>query len=145
MELGDVEAMARSLMRTHGLTSWGFRFDRAKRRAGKTDFSGRYISLSAPLMALYDDDAVRDVILHEIAHARVGSGHGHDATWKAEARRIGATARASITDGPHVPAPYVGTCPRGHRVERFRLPRRPVSCGKCSRTFNPANILTWTN
>ena len=143
MELAEAQRLARRLMDAHGLTRWDLTFDRAKRRAGKTDFTARSISLSAPLVSMYDDDAVRDVVLHEIAHARVGYGHGHDATWKAEAQRIGATPRASITNGPRLPAPYIGTCPHGHRVERFRRPTKPVSCAKCSPTFRPEYMLTW--
>lgn len=134
---------ARHLMDRHGLAAWTLSFDRAKKRAGITNFSHNAISLSAPLMAIYTPDQVRDVILHEIAHARVGAGHAHDAVWKAEARRLGAHPRASISDGPHVPAPYVGICPRGHRIERFRRPTRPFSCARCSRTFDPRFLFTW--
>ena len=35
-------------------------------------------------------DQVRDTILHEIAHALVGPGHGHDAVWKRKCREVGA-------------------------------------------------------
>ena len=52
-------------------------------------------------MRLYDEAEVRETILHEIAHARVGASHGHDAVWQAEARRIGSTGRRLVD--PHAP------------------------------------------
>ncbi len=143
MELSQAQAVARTLMDRHGLQAWDLTFDRAKRRAGLTDFRSHTISLSAPFMVLYDEARVQDVILHEIAHARVGRDHGHDATWKAEARRLGTTPTACITDGPKPPAPYLGICPNGHQIERFRAPRKVMSCAKCSAKYNPAYAFKW--
>ena len=96
MDLLHVHKLARGLMDTHGLEQWGLVFDRARKRAGMTKYGDQVISLSQPLMSIYNEKQVRDVILHEIAHARVGSGHRHDEVWKKEARRLGATPRASI-------------------------------------------------
>ncbi|MCF2707044.1 SprT-like domain-containing protein [Arcanobacterium haemolyticum] len=143
MDIDQVCFLARDLMDRHGLTEWNLAFDRAKRRAGQTNFSKRTISLSAPFMRLYDESRVRDVVLHEIAHALVGPRHAHDRVWQAKARQIGARPSRRIIDGPTPPAPYVGTCPQGHTIERFRLPRRPISCATCSRTYNPAYSFTW--
>ena len=143
MDLQIVQQLARGLMDSHGLEQWDLVFDRARRRAGMTRYNHRVISLSQPLMQLYDETQVRDVVLHEIAHARVGTGHGHDATWKKEARRLGTPARASISEGPRAPAPYVGRCSNGHEVERFRLPRGARSCATCSKTFDSRYLLTW--
>ena len=64
-------------------------YDNAKRRAGICRFAEQTLGLSAPLTAVHSEDDVRDTILHEIAHALVGPAHGHDATWRAMARRIG--------------------------------------------------------
>ena len=45
------------------------------------------LSVSFVLRATWSD--IRDTLLHEIAHAIVGPGHGHDAVWQTAARRIG--------------------------------------------------------
>jgi len=37
----------------------------------------------------------------------------------------------------------VGTCPMGHIHYRYRQPKRPLACGKCSRRFDPANAIDW--
>lgn len=143
MDLQIVQQLARDLMDSHGLGQWNLTFDRARRRAGMTRYNDRVISLSRTLMQLYDEQQVRDVVLHEIAHARVGTGHGHDAAWKEEARRLGTPDRASITDGPRAPAPYVGRCPNGHQTERFRLPLGERSCAVCSKSFDRRYLLEW--
>ena len=96
MNLPDVLSLARSLMEEADVGDWDLAFDRARRRAGQTDHARRRITLSRHLMSLYDEAQVRETILHEIAHARVGPRHGHDAVWAAEATRLGATGRRLI-------------------------------------------------
>ena len=53
------------------------------------------LSVSFVLRATWSD--IRDTLLHEIAHAIVGPGHGHDALWQTAARRIGCTAKRCST------------------------------------------------
>ena len=53
------------------------------------------LSVSFVLRATWSD--VRDTILHEIAHAIVGPGHGHDAVWQTAERRIGCTPKRCST------------------------------------------------
>ncbi|QKD79020.1 SprT-like domain-containing protein [Actinomyces marmotae] len=144
MDPHDALALARELMDAHGLGDWGLALDRARRRAGQTDHARRRITLSRALMALYSPSEARETILHEIAHARVGPAHGHDAVWVAEARRLGASGRRLVApDAPSLPGRWVGICPVGHTVNRMRRPRRPMSCARCSRRFDPAHLLNW--
>lgn len=143
MEIAAVQTLARQLMAEHGVSDWALTFDHARRRAGMTDYRRRTISFSKPLMLIYPEQTVRDVILHEIAHALVGPQHAHDAQWKRVAARIGATARASLRDTPQPEAPWVGVCPRGHRTTRYRRPTRPISCAQCARRFDPRFQFTW--
>lgn len=87
------------LMTAHGVGHLQFAFDNGKRRVGCTNFvrpNGvgvwlpRRITLSRHFAELLSDDEIRDVILHEIAHARAGKLAEHGPRWKAEARAIGA-------------------------------------------------------
>lgn len=145
MEIPQVLALARTLMAEHGVGDWELTLDRARRRAGLTDHARRRISLSRALMELYDEAEVRETVLHEIAHARVGAAHGHDAVWRAEARRLGASGRRLVPrDAPQVAGRWVGTCPAGHTVSRMRRPTTPLACARCSRRFSLANLLEWT-
>ncbi|WP_371163970.1 SprT-like domain-containing protein [Buchananella felis] len=134
MDLAAVERMARTLMDQHGLTNWTFKFDRARKRAGACSSTRRTISLSRALMELFGDDAVRETILHEIAHALVGDRHGHDSVWRAKAQQIGASGATRLPAHlPSVPGQWVGRCPNGHEVHRHRRPSpRPVSCARCN-------------
>ena len=92
MNLNQVVALGNQLMKQHGLTSlgWFFELDNAKRRFGVCRFGNRTIGISRHLAALNDEAKVKDTILHEIAHALVGPGHGHDYTWKRKCIEIGA-------------------------------------------------------
>jgi predicted SprT family Zn-dependent metalloprotease len=100
-----VEQLANQLMDQHGLLrdGWGFRWSRGKqrlgcahigrardRRTGKTR-EKKSILVSRHLVELNTDAVIRDVILHEIAHALAGLEHGHDHVWRQVCLRIGAT------------------------------------------------------
>lgn len=146
MDLDAAARLARGLMAQHGLRGWSFRFDRARRRAGLCRYDRREISVSGPLTALYDEADVREVVLHEIAHALVGARHGHDRVWRATARRLGASGRRVVSeDSPEVEGDWVGVCPAGHRVTRFRRPAREQACGRCSPVFDRRHLLAWTH
>src|SRR5690606_4367091 len=82
---------------------------------------------------------------HEIAHALVGSRHGHDDVWRAKALAIGCSgSRLVAPDAPRAPAPWQGSCPRGHSYDRHRRPAPPASCARCDPGFNPDFLLRWT-
>ena len=145
VNLPDVLSLARSLMEEADVGDWDLAFDRARRRAGQTDHARHRLTLSRHLMSLYDEAQVRETILHEIAHARVGPHHGHDAVWAAEATRLGATGRRLIdAHAPRLRGRWVGRCPAGHEVDRMRRPASPVSCSRCASRFSLEHLLTWS-
>lgn len=145
MELSEVRRLGESLLAEHGLVGWSFGFDNARRRAGLCNYSARRVSVSRTLMALYSPAQVRETILHEVAHALAGAEHGHDAVWRAVARRIGSTGdRLVAEDAPRAPAPWVGRCPAGHTVDRYRRPTAPMSCRRCAPRFSAEHVLRWT-
>ncbi len=144
MELRAVEELVQAeMVRTGIAPRWQFKWDYARRRAGATRHREYTITLSRTLMALYDEELVREVILHEIAHAIAGAKHKHDSHWQATARQLGSTGRASIPSGaPQPPANWHGYCPQGHFFERYRKPRGG-SCSKCASSFDPRYLITW--
>lgn len=146
MNTEEILRRARALLDLHGLHDWELRLDHARRRAGCCYYQRQEISLSQVLLPEYSPEAVDEVILHEIAHALVGPGRGHDGQWRRTAARIGATPRARIAGQPAPTAPWVGTCPScGIRRELYRVPRRVVSCGRCSRKFDTRYLFSWTH
>jgi hypothetical protein len=100
----DAETLARQLMAKHRLTRWEFRFDRAVQRFGCCNHLDRRITLSLALTLVNDRARVRDTILHEIAHALVGTGYGHGPFWRKKARQIGAKPEPCYDDTAVNPA-----------------------------------------
>lgn len=142
MRAEDTLRLARSLMDEHGLTGWTAGLDRAVRRAGATHFADRRITLSRRLTAMYSEDQVRDVVLHEIAHALVGARAGHGPAWRREVVRIGGSPRRTTApDAPTVSEPWVGRCPAGHTHGRFQRPRATYLCRRCPRSARA--VITW--
>ncbi len=159
--------LAMQLMEQHGLLAQGWRFawGHGRRQLGSASIRRRVdrgtgrvqqiktITLSRYLVALNGEDAVRDTILHEIAHALAGLDHGHDDVWKAVCRRIGAEPqRLAGEDIQLAPARYQITCTHcqrslGTRQRRMNPDRLSQCycrhCGKASKghlteQINPA-------
>ena len=143
-ELDRVRTWAHALIELHLDASWSFGFDNAKTRAGLCNYTHKRISVSRYLAARYEDDEIHQVLLHEVAHAMAGTRAGHGPRWKAvaaglgyEGNRLHGGAIASEL------APWVGTCPAGHVHYRYRRPARTLACGKCSRRFDAAHLISW--
>lgn len=109
-----------SLLKEHGLEEWGLRIDRSKRRAGLCNSSTSTISVSRYLVG-QSMDSVRNILLHEIAHALVGAHHGHDDVWRQKALDIGCDGRR-CHDLVLCPARYRIACSCGRvDVHRYRM------------------------
>lgn len=130
----EARQRANILMNQHDLFGWSFGFDNAKARAGCTHGSLRKITLSRHFVAANGMERIEQTILHEIAHALVGTGHGHDAVWKAKAKEIGHTGdrlyKAADTVMPE--RSWIGTCACGEWT-RHRLTQRmrTATCAGC--------------
>jgi predicted SprT family Zn-dependent metalloprotease len=133
----------RRLMNAHGLRGWRLKVDNAKKRFGQCCYSTQTISIAQRHYEVSPWSEVLDTVLHEIAHALVGPGHGHDRVWKAKCVEIGANpvrCGKTATEGYHSDASYSATCAGcGHTHYRYRRPRagRRYWC-KCARV-----TLTW--
>ncbi len=110
MDVYDAAKLAKTLMTQHRLFGWSFEFDRESRVFGSCDHSRRRIRLSSSLVELNPESEVRDTILHEIAHALVGAGHGHDRVWMAKCAVVGARPEATYDSDQVnlVPTKYIG-------------------------------------
>jgi len=118
------------LMQIHGLSGWKIKFDHARRRAGLCDYRQSTISLSRHYVRHAEIAHITDTLLHEIAHALVGPGHGHDAVWRKQARDIGCTA-SRCHDLNFADESWVMRCPNGcFDVKRHRR-KSGLVCMKC--------------
>lgn len=148
-DLVSVQYLAQRLMADHLghlPTTWQFRFDHARRRAGACHHDRAVITLSRHITELGSLDDAEQTVLHEIAHALCGKRENHSARWLATARSIGYIGSTRHT-GPtpdHL-ARWIGTCAAGHSIVRYRRPRNMVaSCSQCHPRFNTAFVITWT-
>jgi len=123
------------LLLMHSLTDWNVAFDNAKRRLGRCKFRIKTISLSLPFIIVTTKSEIKDVMLHEIAHALVGSGHGHNEVWRSKAIEIGCTGLRTYKGEVSIAKKFRGACPScGKIIERHR--RIKIACGKCCKTHN---------
>lgn len=120
----EIYLLARELMEKHGV--WGkymFQFDNAKRRFGCCHYDRNMITMSRELSKINNEDTIRTVLLHEIAHAMIGSGHGHDLLWKRTCINIGGDGKRTYSSSrvATLRKPITLVCPKcGHTWQRFR-------------------------
>jgi predicted SprT family Zn-dependent metalloprotease len=88
--LVEIRRVALDLFAIHNLADWSFALNRGKRTMGLCLYATRTIALSSHFVERNCDEVIRDTLLHEIAHALVGPGHGHDRIWKRKCLEIGA-------------------------------------------------------
>lgn len=151
MTLTDARDLYHKLASELGMPKgWRLQFDRAKRRFGQCRYSTKTISLSEPLVRLNNAQEVESVIRHEIAHALVGPGHGHDHVWRRMAIKCGDNGHRCYGAEVSTPEkPWVGTCPRCEiRTERYKRGR--LACKACCHAYNKGRfteefLFTWTH
>jgi predicted SprT family Zn-dependent metalloprotease len=137
MNIHDALDLGKNLLAKHNLSpEWSIEYDRAKTRFGQCSHVDKTITISFPMVKLNDVEHVREVILHEIAHALCDPSVGHGPRWKLIAKRIG--SNASTTYDPKVvnnPRPkWRGECGYCGQVY-LRHRRRGTLCGKCRSTI----------
>lgn len=147
--LDEVMTLGWNMLGDHGLTrsGWTFVIDkRPKNRMGQCRYMPREIAVSA-YHAFGDDlDNVRDTIAHEIAHALVGPGHGHDAMWKRMCAVTGANPSRRGHSEVERHFAYRGICHNcGHSYRRHRVAKHLRGnswCSKCPGRHD-GNLLDW--
>jgi predicted SprT family Zn-dependent metalloprotease len=139
MELKKAEEIVKKLFIEYGLyeDGWKFKWDNSTYRNALCDFIKKTIFLSKKLVILRKRKYVKNTILHEIAHAKVGYEHGHNEVWKKYAESIGCVVKVRESDNTHispdiiyVPYNYKGICSCGNKIYRHRN-RVPKICSKC--------------
>jgi predicted SprT family Zn-dependent metalloprotease len=131
------EEIIRAEMNKHGLIAagWTFRLGRASKQFGLCDEKRKLLTFSQAIAALNTDEDLREVVCHEIAHAKVGNAAGHGRVWRAMALACGANPERAC--GAHIVAPdgkYHATCSScGHVTKMTRAPKHVMCCDSCVR------------
>jgi predicted SprT family Zn-dependent metalloprotease len=114
---------------------WTYRLGRACREFGSCDEVKKRLNFSAPIASLNTEDDLREVVLHEVAHAKAGNDKGHGRGWKLMALAVGANPQR--TCGAHIKTPdnkYHATCAGcGHVHKMTRPPKNVMCCDPCVR------------
>lgn len=145
MNADQVTELAREIMNDHGLEDWTVAMNRATGRAGICYHTRRLLGFSKLIMSAFDEAEVRNTILHEIAHALVGAGHGHDTIWRRKFVSIGGNgktctdASATVAQAIEAQSKYRATC--DGCGETYSAQRRKKSFGRsmCSTATCPAS------
>lgn len=141
----EIIALALELMSGYDeLEEWNVKLSsRMKVTAGLCSYTDQQLVFASKVMARWDEDDIKDTVLHEIAHALAGPSAGHGPEWKAMCRTVGARPERCYSNRPSIEPRWTGTCPKCHHQSK-RHRRGQLSCGKCSRVFDPTRMLIWT-
>jgi len=125
----EARRLACELLAAHGLHGWVFGFNRSKLNMGLCRYGLRAIELSVHFVERNGPEAVRDTLLHEVAHALAGREAGHGPAWRVWCRRLGAR--------PERPS-FEADMPQG---------RWQATCGGCGLTHHkhrrPKHMRGW--
>lgn len=129
MNLQEAKALAIELMNKYELIAnrWYFEFDNSVKRFGCCNFRDKRISLSKQLVERAPYDAVKDTILHEIAHALAGRGQGHNIVWKRVCVSIGAKPQRCYDS-------------KESGIEPIEL-KWSATCDACGTVYNKARLV----
>ena len=130
----EVHRLALELLATHGLHGWSFAFNRSKLNMGLCRYGPRVIELSTHFVGRNPAEAVRDTLLHEIAHALVGPGHGHGRAWREMCLRVEARPERLSFEADMPAGRWQARCGGcGMLHHKHRRPKHPVGwwCRHC--------------
>ena len=91
MEKREVIELARGLFLKHGLSEWTFEIYKRKRSCGTCFYTKKKIAISKFLIKYATDEQIKQILLHEMAHALCGVDIGHGRVFKYKCREIGCT------------------------------------------------------
>ena len=153
MNINQALTLAKKIMSNHPeLRYWSVTLNKRKRSFGVCNYTRTQIQLSSILVPVMTDEAIKNTIVHEIAHALCPKHH-HDHVWQAKCIELGGNGQRvggaeKYKDGfdglktvQEKLAKYTLSCPCcGKTSHKNRKPVRESSCGICSPIFYNAKF-----
>lgn len=139
MTRNEINLLANQLIYKHSeLSMWRFGFSNKKASYGTCYYKKRIIALSSYFVDSMTDEAIKDTLIHEIAHALTPGRH-HDWVWRRKCIELGGngqvrgSAKEFLKDNVTLESKYSLVCPCCGKITPIhRKPKRIYSCGKCS-------------
>lgn len=122
------------LMIANGLDNWTVKLHTRRTVLADCYYSQRAIRYSRYFLTVATKEQIEGVTLHEIAHALVGTGHGHDRKWREKSLEIGSGtvyAKSKVNIPVHK---YKLTCPECGKESGANRMRRGYYCNSCWRS-----------
>jgi len=136
-----VTKLAHDEIKRHNLVGWRFKFNTNKRRRGVCKYNTKTIEVSVHLLKSGLKE-VTQVVAHELAHAIVGYGHGHNHVWRKKAIELGDDGRR-CGESMEVAPTVIGKCRHcSFTVQRFRRIRG--ACPKCHHIPLADRMIVWS-
>lgn len=134
-----INHLARFYFDKFGMNKWKLCFNRTKKNLGICDHDQKIIFLSIYLLKYNKYKIIKDIFLHELAHALIGYKHNHNEKWKRAAKLLGCSETEAIYQNPDliwILPEYIGEC-RSCNLEtkRYNKPykNREYYCCNCGR------------
>jgi len=138
MDKTEAIRIARQKLDENGLQDWKVRIEKAYSRAGVCFHYEKEIRLSEQYIGMMPEVEVLDTILHEIAHALLPAGHGHDMLWRATCIKLGCRPKRCLPDTFKLEKKWVAICPtcktRFGRMKKIRT-SAICWCRRCKRDY----------
>lgn len=93
MERAAFSKWAREELNKNGLSNWGLRINSSLNPSfpylGLCSYKDQCIIISSHHLQIHPDEEIYNTVRHEIAHALVGHGNGHNEIWSEKAKEVG--------------------------------------------------------
>jgi predicted SprT family Zn-dependent metalloprotease len=148
MNLQTADAIAHRLVSQHlAGQGWRIRWNNNRGRMGVCKHSVKTLEFSALLFRHIDENEVVDTITHEIAHAMVGPGQGHNWVWACQHRALGGSGNRawSNADVSKATAKHLLQCRNEactFETTRNRLTQKVRDNNRCPRCRTPNLIIS---
>ena len=155
MERKDATYFLREEMNKWGLKDWTIRLNQNPDSGflGMCLHRDKTIVMSAHHIDIHPEPSILNTIRHEIAHALVGAGHGHDEVWAAKAREVGCDNTLpcsnlslspqiidAIRSGATVEVTFDEQVIRTPKYTVTRLQDKCEVCGKVAKTLKESTV-----
>ena len=140
MELNTFQEKFYNEFEKYDLCNWTLKIINSKRKYGHCRWGKNEIAISKKFVAINNWNQMKQCILHEIAHALVGSKAKHGKEFKDVCEKIGCMEDGCYTKARNLNVPkskYTIICKTCGRTQvKNRKRRSPVACSKCCKKYN---------